>query len=192
MRDAENERSVSIPLGVVLRRSPGVTRWAPFAWSVAAVLPGAPPASWKELRREGEAVEFHAATVPLELHRAEAEAYRSGLAIAVPKVFVVLDRLPDAGACGQEIAVRLVTASPYEAQDYADSGEEIVEPVPMPAGLIAWVEGFVDRHFQAEVFVKRRRNKARVDLVQTGVGDARIAQDSDVYASPGLKRGAGR
>ncbi len=84
--------------------------------------------------------------------------------------------------------VLLVTASPYEAQDYTDSGEEIVEKVPMPAGLIAWVREFVEEFHEDEVFVKRRRDKKRIDLVQDGVGDARISQISDVYASPARKR----
>ncbi len=180
------EKSVSMPLGIVVRRTPGVTRWAAHAWRVVAVLPGAPVEHWKELRREGDAVEYHAATVTLELHRAEAEAYRTGLSAAVPSVFVVLDRT--GGEPG--ISVRLATASPYEAQDYADTGEEQVEQVAMPAGLLAWVEAFTRRHFAEEVFVKRRRNRERVDRVESGVGDARIAKAADVYASPRLKREA--
>ncbi len=181
-----SERSVSMPLGIVLRRTPGVTRWAAYAWQAVAVLPGAPVEQWKELRREGEAVEYHADTLTLELHRAEAEAYRTGLSAARPSVFVVLDR--DEGPHG--IAPRLVTASPYEAQDYADSGEEQIEAVPMPASLGAWIEAFVARHYVEEPFVKRKRNRKRVDLVETGVGDARIAKAADVYASPRLKREA--
>lgn len=31
-----------------------------------------------------------------------------------------------------------MTASPYEAQDYEDNGEDIVEKILMPEGLIAW------------------------------------------------------
>ncbi len=175
-----------MPLGIVLRRTPGVTRWAAHSWQAAAVLPGAPVKHWKELRREGDAVEYHADTLTLELHRAEAEAYRTGLSAAVPSVFVVFDL----GEGPHGIVPRLVTASPYEAQDYADSGEEQVDAVPMPAGLRAWIEAFVERHHVEEKFVKRQRNRKRVDLVQTGIGDARIAKAADVYASPRLKREA--
>ena len=84
------ERSISLPLGVVLRRQPGVTRWARWVWRAVAVLPGAGPADWRELRREGEAVEYHAATLTLELHRAETEAYRVALTNDPPCVYVVL------------------------------------------------------------------------------------------------------
>ena len=53
----------TIPLGVVVRRTPGVTRWAKYAWQVSAVLPGAADADWKVLRTEGDVTEFHAAMV---------------------------------------------------------------------------------------------------------------------------------
>ncbi len=167
-----------VPLGVVVRKSPGVTRWARWAWKAVAVLPGAPPAQWRELRREGEAVEFHATTRPLEFHRSDAEAYRSGLSARVPSIGVVMVEGEDG------LTVTHVTASPYETQDFLDSGEEIVELVPMPDGLIALIRDFVDTHIEEERFVKRRRDRAEVDLREDGVGDARVRQTADVYRSP--------
>lgn len=175
----------TIPLGVVLRKTPGVTRWVPWHWTASAVLPGAGDADWRELRREGEAVEYHAATVVLELHGAETEAYLHGLQSEVPSIYVIMRQ---AGGSGDPLDVVLVTASPYEAQDYTDSGEEIVEKVPMPAGLIAWVQAFVDRFHEDEVFVKRRRDKKRIDLSEDGIGDPRIAQVADVYRSPSAQK----
>ncbi|MCC1492932.1 DUF3305 domain-containing protein [Cognatishimia sp. F0-27] len=174
-----------MPVGVVLRRTPGVTRWVKHHWTVSAALPGAGPANWRVLRTDGDAVEYHAATVTLELHGADTEAYVHGLQAAVPSLYVVL-RETDAGEDPLEIL--LVTASPYEAQDYTDSGEEIVERLPMPPAMIAWVQDFVDAFHEEEVFVKRRRDKKRTDLVEDGIGDPRIASSSDVYASPALKR----
>ena len=67
----------SMPVGIVVRRTPGVTRWAKWAWKVVAVLPGAPPANWRELRRDGEAVEYHAATLTLDLWSTDTEAAAS-------------------------------------------------------------------------------------------------------------------
>ena len=174
-----------MPLGVVLRRTPGVTRWAAWAWKAVAVLPGAAPADWRVLREEGGVTEYHAATLPLSLHGAETEAYLHGLQAQVPSIYVVMRQK---GGAGDPLDVVLVTASPYEAQDYCDSGEEIVERVAMPPGLVAWVQEFVDRFHEEEVFVKRRRDKTRVDLVQDGIGDARVAKAADIYASPALKR----
>ncbi|TNF19665.1 MAG: DUF3305 domain-containing protein [Rhodobacteraceae bacterium] len=173
-----------MPVGVVLRKTPGVTRWAKWHWTASAVLPGAGPADWRVLRQEGEAVEYHAATCTLELHGAETEAYLHGITARVPSLYVVMRHV----AGDPPLAVDLVTASPYEAQDYSDSGEDLVEKVPMPPGLLGWVAAFVEDFHQDEVFVKRRRDKERIDRVQDGIGDPRIGKAGDIYASPALKR----
>ncbi len=176
----------TMPLGVVVRRTPGVTRWAAWAWKAVSVLPGAGQARWRELRSDGDATDYHAATPLLELHGAETEAYLHGISARVPSVYVVMR--PTEGSEGPPLDVVLVTASPYEAQDYADSGEEIVEKVPMPEGLVAWVRDFVEAYHEDEVFKKRRRDKTTVGQAEDGVGDPRIAQLSDVYRSPQMIR----
>lgn len=176
------ERSASLPLGVVIRRAPGVTRWAKWSWRATSVLPGAVPADWVELRREGEAVEFHAATVDLTLHRSETEAYIPALANTPPLCWVVMRS--EAGSPEKRPEVLLVTASAYEAQDYADNGEDIVEAIPMPDGLAAWVDAFVKRHHVEEAFVKRKRKRHFEDLKEDGIGDARVRQAADVYRAP--------
>ena len=51
------QKSISISLGIVIRRVPGVSRWVEHVWKVVAVLPGAGPENWKELRRDGETIE---------------------------------------------------------------------------------------------------------------------------------------
>ena len=173
-----------VPVGVVLRRAPGVTRWQKWNWTASGVLPGAGPADWRELRHDGEVTEYHAATVPLELHGAEAEAYLHGLQAQVPCLYIVMR--PGEGEAPLDVA--LVTASPYEAQDYTDSGEEIVEKVTMPPAVRAFVQDFVDEFYQEEEFIKRKRDKKRVDLVQDGIGDPRIGKSGDIYASPAQLR----
>jgi len=180
------DKQTTLTLGVVLRRQPGVTRWAKHAWKAAAVLPGAGSADWKELRRDGEVVEFHAATLPFTLHRTDTEAYMQGLSDNPPAVYVVMREC--AGETPLEIV--LVTASPYEAQDYADTGEELVEKVPMPEGLVAWVRDFALAHHEDEVFIKRKRDKKRVDVKEDGIGDARIRQIADVYRAPSSRKEA--
>lgn len=181
----EYPNSQSLPLGVVVRRAPGVTRWAKYAWTVSSVLPGAAAADWKVMRAEGDVTEFHAATMPLTLYVSDAEAYAHELQAREPSVYVVLR--PSEGAHDLPWSVALVTASPYEAQDYCDSAEELVEKVPMPAALHGWITGFVDDYYEEEAFVKRRRDKKRVDRVDDGIGDERIRQTSDVYRAPRRK-----
>ena len=177
------QKSVSIPLGIVIRKVPGVTRWVDHVWKAVAVLPGAGPAHWKELRRDGDVIEYHAATVPLELFRTDTEAYLHGLSTKIPAIYVVMRESEGA----DPLDVVLATASPYEAQDYADTGEELVEKVPMPEGLVAWIRDYVEQHHEDEVFIKRRRDKSRVDREENGIGDARIRQISDVYRAPSAK-----
>ena len=179
------ERSESLPVGVVVRRQPGVTRWAKWVWRPVAVIPGAPDADWRELRREGEAVEYHAATLELTLHRTDTEAYRVALANDVPSVYVVLR--PATGT-GRAYEVFAVTASPFDAQDHADAGDDLVEPVPMPPASAAWLADFVHRHHRETPFVKRKRDRVDVEATDDGRGDPRIPQDSDVYRSPASRR----
>ena len=181
------ERMISMPVGVVVRRTPGVTRWAQWAWRAVAVLPGAGPAQWREMRRDGDAVEFHAGTLDLELWRTDTEAYLVALSNDPPCVYVVL-RPTEAEDADSDMELVAVTASPYEAQDFCDTGEEIVEPVAMPSGLVVWIRDFVDRHHVEEEFHKRRRDRLRVDQAQDGIGDPRIRQTADVYRAPTGRR----
>lgn len=160
-----------------------MTRWVQHVWKAVAVLPGAAKADWKELRREGDTVEYHAATLRLTLYRTDTEAYLQGLSEQVPSIYVVMRE----AAGDRPLDMVLATASPFEAQDYADTGEELVEKVPMPEGLIAWIRDYVELHHEHEVFIKRRRNKTRVDQKEDGIGDARIRQTSDVYRAPSTK-----
>lgn len=162
----ETERRIAMPLGVVVERHELDNRWQKWRWQPVGVIPGAPPLdAWKELARGERWVRWHAATLPLELHRKETEAYKVGLSTHPPKVYVVLRRAA-APEPGREMTPFLVTASPFEAQDYLDSGEDVVEGVAMPEGVVAWVQAFVDRHHVDEPFKKRKRD--RIDPDQLG------------------------
>ncbi|WP_299954984.1 DUF3305 domain-containing protein [uncultured Roseobacter sp.] len=180
--------SQSARLGVVLRRSPGVTAWSKWVWRATSVLPGAGDASWKVLRDEGGVTEYHASTHDIHLYVSDTEAYAHELQAQSPSVYVILRE----GEDDARMDVLTVTVSPYEAQDYSDSGEEQVERVAMPPAVLEWVTAFVDQHHREEPFVKRRRNKHRTDRKQAGIGDARISQATDVYRAPtaNLQEGA--
>lgn len=181
-------RMASLPVGVILRRSPGVTRWAKWAWRAVGVIPGAGQGNWSELRRDGEAVEYHAATVNLELFRTDTEAYLVALNANPPSVYVIMRAAP--GVPDNRPEVMKVTASAYEAQDYTDNGEDIVEPVAMPEGLEAWIGAFCAAHHQEEEFVKRKRRPYMTDLKEDGIGDERVRQTADVYRAPSsIRRG---
>lgn len=176
----ERVSHLQMNVGVILRRTPGVTRWAKWAWQATGILPGAGPADWHELRREGDVIEYHVGTQPLTLWAAETEAYVAGLAEARPCIYAILRPRPG----DRPYTLDVVTASPFEAQDYADNGEDLVEKLPMTPALEAWVRDFVEAHHHDEAFVKRRRDRARTDLQEDGRGDPRIRQMSDVYRAP--------
>jgi hypothetical protein len=185
--DKQPDKQVLLPIGVVVRKTPGVTRWQAWCWRPVAVLPGAGPAEWRELRREGEAVEYHAATVTLDLHHTQTEAYLEGLNAQVPSVYVLM-RPVHRGTDEMPYEVTLVTASPFEAQEYCDASEEIMEKVPMPEGLAALIRDFVAAHHVEEAFKKRQRDRMDLSEMQDGIGDARIPQAADVYRAPARAR----
>ena len=100
--------------------------------------------------------------MPLELFRKETESYLVALSSPVPSVYVIMRETEDDEA-EWPYEIHMVTASAYEAQDYTDTGEDIVEAVKMPDDLVAWVREFVERHHVEEKFVKRKRDRLRVE-----------------------------
>jgi len=172
-----------LQIGAVVRRTPGVTQWAREIWKPVAVFAGAPDAFWKELVRDGEVVDYHAGTVQMELFRADVEGYLVSLNMAVPSVWVIMDR-DQTSKSPSGWVLSTVTASAHEALDALDSGESIVEAVPIPDSLAAWIKEFIDLHYIEEPFKKRRRDEIDVEGVEDGKGDPRIRQQSDVYRAP--------
>ena len=178
------QRQETLPLGVVLERRAVDHPWMDHEWRPVAVIPGAPPldprGDWRLLEGEGDQARYHAGTLSIELFRKDTEAYRFNLAQDPPRIFVVLRGGEDMD-CDHEVVPFLVTASPYEAQDYLD-GDELVEPVAMPDGVIAFVQAYIDAHHVDEPFHKRKRKK-------TQSGDSSFARPPDEM--PG-GRGNGR
>ena len=125
----------ALPLGIVLRRTPGQTRWAKYYWRVSGVLQGAGLASGQVLRSEGDDVEVHAATVTLEMHGAETEAYVHELQAEVPSVYVIL-REGDTPADAPEAV--LATLSPYEHRITATAARNWLRRSPCPR-LSVWL-----------------------------------------------------
>mgnify|MGYP000220313046 CR=1 FL=1 len=185
--DLFSARAISMRVGVVVTRSPGVTRWAKEIWRPTALLPGAADSVWHELRRDGDVVEYHAATVDLSLYRTDVEAYRVSLSMKPPSAFVIMDEDTTGTAPGGWM-ISEVTLSAYEAQDALDSGFSLVEAVPLPPLVGSWATEFVKQHFIEEEFKKRQRDRVDVDRREDGIGDERVQQVADVYRAPGSLR----
>ena len=150
----------SLPLGIVLEKASIEHRWANHRWRPVDVIPGAPaldPAgAWRVLGSGERWTRFHAGTLPLELFRKETEGYRLNLSQEPPRLFVILRSGDDAESENEWVPIH-ATACPYEAQDYLDSGDDLVEAVEMPPAIVAFVQDFVDRNHVDEPFVKRKR-----------------------------------
>lgn len=163
------ETSISIPVGVVVQRDAVDHPWAEWSWRAVAVLPGAAPVDgWREIRSGEGWCQFHAATVPLELHRKETEGYLFNLNDKVPALYVVMREDEDGDASDMPYAVHIVTASPFEAQDYLDSGEDLVERIAMPPMLLDWVKAFVAEHHVEETYKKRKRDSLKTEEQKFG------------------------
>lgn len=157
------DKLISMPVGIVVERRELQNRWQKVAWKPVGVLPGAGPVDGRKLLMRGEGwARYHMATLPLELHRKETLAYKTNLNDSPPRLFVVL-RTDDDPAVEEDIIPFLVTASAFQAQDYLDAGDDIVEGVTMPDAVIAWVQAFCDHHHIDEPFKKRKRKNYNPD-----------------------------
>ncbi len=152
----------SMALGVVVERREIDNRWEDHEWRPVAVIPGAPEVEeWRPLRSGPGWTQYHIDTLPLELFRKETEGYRLNLSTERPLVYIILRRGEEADE--REIEASLVTACPYEAQDYLDSGDDLVEGVAMPEPVAALVADFIDQHHVEEPFRKRRNRRWQDD-----------------------------
>ena len=151
------QRELSLRVGIVVERRKSSSRWQTWSWKPVSVILGAPDVEqWHELKHGEGWVHYHIGTLPLTLHRKETEAYRINLAGDPPRVFLGIrenHKLPQ----DRSMEPFLVTVSPHEAQDYLDSGEDIIEGVIMPDAMIAWLQAFINLHHREERFVKRQR-----------------------------------
>jgi len=153
------ETTQVLPVGIIVERRKIDHAWTDWSWKVIDIVVAPPPIEdWTVLRSGENWTWFHAATSEIELHAKEAEAYVFNMKAVKPAVYVVLTDDEDIEA---EIPLRvhLITASPYEAQDYLDSGEDMVESMEMPPEVVAWVDDFIEEFYVEEPFIKRQRDK---------------------------------
>ena len=125
-------KTENLDVGVIIERREVDHKWLDHEWVAIAVVPGAPAIDdWTELEAGEGWIRYHACMRTLALHRKETEAYVHNLESRKPAVYVVL-REHDTPGEPTPLLVALVTVSPYDAQDYMDSGEETVCAVALP------------------------------------------------------------
>ena len=161
-------KEASITLGVIVEKRKSTHPWADWIWKPVAVLCNPPKAEpWSELVSGDEYIRYHAASLPLVLHHKETEALTLNLMLPQPELYIVLRNSEDLDS-EFPYEPHLITASSYDAQDYTDAGDDIVEKVEMPEPIAAFVQAFVEEHHVEEKFIKRRRDRLNVEEQKFG------------------------
>jgi hypothetical protein len=146
-------------VGVMLERRRIAHAWQDYAWHSVAIVPGAAPIDSPRLLSEGDGwARYHAATLDVELFTSETEGYRYNLSQAQPVVYALWRTEHDDPE--SQPSVFHVTVCPYEAEDYLDTGDVIVEGVPMPEVIALWVADYVARYHVDAPFAKRKRRRS--------------------------------
>jgi hypothetical protein len=149
-----------IVVGVVVERrkarSPLDFIWRPV--SVLVGTPSAPP--WTRISEEGDATTFYAGEAAIELHRTETANYRQNLSSGTPALWVVL-RPKLANSASPAFELLMVTADPAEGEALTDAGNDLVATVPMPAAILATIDGFNAEHHVERTFNKRKRDHGK-------------------------------
>jgi len=159
-RCANLARELTIMLGVLAERRRSVSRWAKEYWIPVGIAPASGGLTTGDVMlSDDERTRYFMGVHALTCHAADTEAYVHNFNSQVPALFIVLRRSPSEDGHPLPWFVHSVTASPYLAQDYDDSGEDIVERVPMPPDITETLKDFVNRYHQEEEFKKRRRDK---------------------------------
>ena len=112
-------------VGVIVEQRDSDNPWIDAVWQTVEVQPDfAVVDAWKPLT-DGEGWKrFLAGSLDIELFKRETEAYKMNFSQEQPVVYVVLRPGEDDGEA--DVVPFLATLSPYEAEDYAESGEMIL------------------------------------------------------------------
>lgn len=170
----DREQLVARQVHVVLEKSPIDNPWVDWLWRAQAILLDADAGDdWRVLHQGGGVTHYLSPAQQIELHRKDTPGYVENLNSRWPSVYVVLNEDEESD---EEVPfdVHLVTVNAYEAQDYMDSSESLVERIAMDEVLGSWVEAFCRRHHREEVFKKRRRDK--VDVAEHKFGQEPLAE----------------
>ncbi len=161
-------QAISCRIGIIVEKRPSDNPWLDHEWVTCGItLDVVDQDGWTFLQDVAGARQYLSPPATLELFSQETEAYLYNLRSPVPSLFAVL-REDEESEAEVPFDVHLVTASPYEAQDYLDSSEEHVDRIGMDDAMQAWMERFVDEHHTHEEFKKRKRNKLRIEEYKFG------------------------
>ncbi len=151
-----------IAVGIVVERRKAMSQWADFVWQPVAVLPGQPDTPpWTVLSSAGERTRYYAGAAEIALYRTETSHYRDNLAAASPSLWVALR------PTGAEPPFRIVavTADPAEGESFTQTGDDIVEALPMPEAVRELIATFIAEHHVERTTYKRERTRAEPEAL---------------------------
>ena len=197
MKKLEENKHILIAVKIIFEKKLLNNKWQSHEWEIHDLVlmdmksgNGYPPINnveilplrnFDEERRKSNLKNYFFAEASIDLHRAEAEAYAENLQSSDPAIYIVLregfydDEIEESFE-DDDIDVHLaeVSLSPYNIQDYEDSGEDIIKKVPLDGPISELLEKFVEQHFKPEEFIKRKRDRARIDENISRGGDQRL------------------
>jgi hypothetical protein len=161
----------SIEVAVIMRRERIDSRWQPWRWVLADVVPQE-PAFGNEPRilfKSDDEERWLHPGFKVELFRDDAEGYYLNVTTPAPCWFV-LWRMEEEATVSDERLARptMVSLSYHDAGRWLDA-QETVEQVPAPAHVVEWMRAFVDEHYVIEP--KRRKRPESFKPLQDRFGN---------------------
>ena len=148
---------VRIAVSVLVERRKATSPWIDFEWRPVGVLVGTPTAkAWTVISADEATTTYFAGTATIELYRTETGNYRDNM-VSGAHVWVVLRP----SGTDPPYDVLAATADPAEGEAYTETGNDLVELVPMPHEIRNTVEAFIDEHHVERPFFKRQRDGAK-------------------------------
>ena len=204
MKKLEENKHILIAVKIIFKKKLLDNKWQSHEWEIHDLVlmdmesgDGFPPINNVEIMPlrsfKNDSVKdnfrnYFFAEASIDIHRAEAEAYAENLQSSDPAIYIVLreglydDEIEESDE-NSDIDVHLaeVSLSPYNIQDYEDSGEDIIKKIPLKGPISDLLEKFVEQHFKPEEFIKRKRDRARIDENVIRGGDQRLKRKNSNY-----------
>jgi hypothetical protein len=156
-----------IRVGVVAARKAVDNPWIDHVWTPVAVLPDAPDvAPWTVLSQQPGETQYYLGAHTFALYSGDTGHLLENFASPQAKIWVSIR------PTGLDPPLELVgvTADSSEGEGYVSNLGDVVEALPMPELVAARVIAFCNEHHVERPFVKRKRDKARIDVFQRQAG----------------------
>jgi len=177
--------ALRFPVAVVVERIPLANRWASEKWQIGAVeRDDSPLRVAVRLSDDATGTRWRFTGFGIELHASESEGYFLNITAPEPKIFVMWRMLDADTIAADGLAARpeLVTVSFNEAARLMDGGE-MVDAVPLPPDVLAWMQPFVAANYKPEPKRKVRRNELYERENQLKEGRERNTSDASGEAA---------